>query len=124
MLDNNKWDVITLRDRRYDCIVHMVSTAIGAEEHYSLDNNPTRYETLEEARTKDVKTLNAWIGHPHVKIIDNSTNFEDKIKRVIKSISAVVGAPVPESDVERRYLLAEFPSLKTLVQPEFGPFSV
>ena len=33
-----------LRDSRYDAVVHLVSAAIGASEHYTTANNAARSE--------------------------------------------------------------------------------
>lgn len=67
-----------LRDSRYHNVFHLVTAAIGAEQYYTTDNNPARTETLEQARERDSLTSYAWIGHPHLRIIDNSTDFHDK----------------------------------------------
>lgn len=42
-------DEVSLRDGRYDGILHLVTAASGAEEHYSLDNNEARSESVEMA---------------------------------------------------------------------------
>jgi hypothetical protein len=60
--------------------VHLVTAAIGAEKYYTTENNAARSETLEEARALDFKILNTWVGHPNIRIIDNSTDFQGKIK--------------------------------------------
>jgi len=44
---------VQLRDARYDCVVHLVSAAIGAEEFYSKATNAIRSESLEFARDLD-----------------------------------------------------------------------
>lgn len=46
-------DALSLRDGRYDGILHLVTAACGAEEHYSLENNEARSEPVEMA--KDVR---------------------------------------------------------------------
>ncbi len=45
-------------------------------------------ETIDEARALDFKILNAWIGHPVIRIIDNSTDFGGKIKRVVTQVTS------------------------------------
>ena len=42
-------DEVSLRDGRYDGILHLVTAASGAEKHYSLDNNEARSESVEAA---------------------------------------------------------------------------
>lgn len=49
----NGLDERSLRDGRYDGILHLVTAACGAEEHYSLENNEVRSESVEVA--KDVR---------------------------------------------------------------------
>lgn len=50
----------------------MVTAADGAKEFYTTVNNEARYENFEEAIELDKKLINAWVGHPHFSIIDNS----------------------------------------------------
>lgn len=105
---------LTLSDvyNRYDAVFHLVTAADGAEEFYlwndpnkdDVGNNAARRESPEEARSKDKLTLNAWIGHPHLRVFDNSTDFKGKIDRVIKEVFALLGEPVP-SEIERKYLI-------------------
>jgi CYTH domain-containing protein/thymidylate kinase len=102
---------IELRDN-YDAVFHLVSAAKGAEEFYSLENNKARMETAKEAALVDDKIIHAWTGHPHLRIIDNSTNFENKIRRLIAEISAFLGEPEP-FEIERKYLI-EYPNIKEL----------
>ena len=40
----------------------MVTAARGAEEYYSIEHHATRLEGLEEARDRDTKAAEAWIG--------------------------------------------------------------
>ena len=78
---------------RYDAVLHLVSAADGAEQYYTTATNATRYEKADEeglrlARELDKKVINAWAGHPHL--------------RVIKEISKVLGLPKP-LEKERLY---------------------
>ena len=96
----------------YNAILHLVTAADGAEEFYQwndptkedVGNNAARTESPEEARLKDRKTLDAWIGHPHLRVFDNSTNFEGKVKRVVEEVFALLGEPIPK-EVERKFLI-------------------
>ncbi len=88
---------------RYDAVFHLVTAAKGAKEHYNFDNK-TRYETIDEAIKTDDSLMNSWVGHPHLRIIDNSTDFENKMKRLISEISGVLGEPEPY-EIERKYLI-------------------
>lgn len=73
----------------YDAVFHLVTAALGAEEFYKLDG--TRHETPEEARELDLKNLQAWLHHPKHTIIDNSTNFDEKMNRLLNKILEIVG---------------------------------
>lgn len=100
-----------LRDD-YDAVFHLVTAAKGAEEFYTLENNAARTETIEEAIEKDNKILSAWTGHPHLRIIDNSTDFKEKLVRLMKEISAFLGETEPY-EIERKFLI-EYPDIKAL----------
>lgn len=89
----------------YDAIIHMVTAANGAEKYYTLANNKARRESPEEAREIDNKTLNAWMGHSHVSIIDNSTNFRKKVDRVMESVYKMLGVPIP-IEAYKKYLVS------------------
>ena len=97
---------------RYDAVLHLVTAADGAEKYYQwndpskegVGNNAARSESPAEARQKDKATLNSWIGHPHLRVFDNSTDFEGKINRVIAEVFALLGEPTP-SEIERKFLI-------------------
>ena len=78
ILKQLKLDFITERDK-YDAVFHLVTAAKGAEEFYSLESNVARSETKEQAIMQDTKLISCWTGHPHFRVIDNSTDFETKI---------------------------------------------
>ncbi len=111
LLSSFKQNEISLRDR-YDAVFHLVTAANGALDFYTLENNIARYETKEEAIIVDNKLIKAYNGHPHFNIIDNSTNFENKMKRLLSSISHFLKAPEPY-EIERKFLI-KFPDLKKL----------
>ena len=85
---------VELRDS-YDAVFHLVTAAKGAEKYYTTENNSARTETVEEAAEMDDKFISAWTGHPHFRVIDNSTDFENKMKRLIAEISSFLGEPEP-----------------------------
>lgn len=91
---------------RYDLVIHLRTAALGKEEFYTLDNNSARTETVEEAREKDKKTLEAWLGHEKLKIIGNENSFEEKIKQVVKEIYGALSKPYP-LQIQRKYLVEE-----------------
>lgn len=104
VLNEYGWNVVDLRDRRYDGVIHLVSAAIGAEEYYSTENNAARHETLDEARALDSAILSSWLGHPKIRIVDNSTNFANKLARVLDIACQFVGAPKP-SNSQRKFIV-------------------
>lgn len=89
---------------RYNLVVHLVTAADGAEQFYTRDNNPARYETPDEARAADKRTQAAWNAHPHLKIIDNSTLFEAKLKRLLGVVQNTLGLP-KTLEIERKFLV-------------------
>ena len=100
-----------LRDQ-YDAVFHLVTAAKGAEEFYTTANNGARIETVEQAVELDDKIIAAWTGHPHFRVIDNETDFEDKMKRLMKEISSFLGGPEPV-EIERKFLI-EYPDIEWL----------
>lgn len=99
---------VALRDS-YDAVFHLVTAARGAEKFYTTANNSARTETVEQAAALDDKLIAAWTGHPHLRIIDNSTDFDDKLKRLMGEISAFLGEPEP-FEIERKFLI-EYPDI-------------
>ena len=97
----------------YDAVLHLVSCAKGAEFAYNFGNE-ARYEPLETAREKDELTLRAWQAHPNLRVIDNSIDFEDKLRRGIRAIYDCLGMRAPQ-EVWHKYLIA-LPTLQTLEQ--------
>lgn len=102
---------VEIRDN-YDAVFHLVTAADGAEEFYTTVNNTARTETPEQAIILDRKLLSAWTGHPHLRVIDNSTTFANKIKRLIAEISSFLGEPEP-LEIERKFLI-EYPDIEWL----------
>lgn len=111
MKKQNDWNEIEIRDNRYNQIIHMVSAAVGAEKFYStevsskklfltflnliknifLKEHSCRSEGVEHARELDYKAASAWVGHPYFDVIDNSTDFEPKVNRMIESVCQKLG---------------------------------
>ncbi len=102
---------VELRDD-YDAVFHLVTAAKGAEEFYTTANNPARKETAGEAAALDDRLISAWTGHPHLRVIDNSTSFENKMKRLVTEIASFLGEPEPY-EIERKFLI-EYPDIKWL----------
>ena len=110
LLKNNNLNEIKLRDS-YDAVFHLVTAAKGAKEYYNLDNE-ARTETIEEATRLDDLLIAAWTGHPHLRVIDNSSDFDEKMRRLMREIAAVLGEPNPY-EIERKFLI-EMPDIEYL----------
>ena len=102
---------VALRDS-YDAVFHLVTAAKGAEKYYTLANNQARTETPQEAAALDDRLIADWTGHPHFRVIDHSTGFEEKMLRLIREIASFLGEPAP-LEIERKYLIRR-PALRTL----------
>lgn len=86
-------DEVSIRDNRYDCVIHLVTAAKGAEEFYSLGSNVARSEGLELARSLDSAVMNAWNGHASLQVIDNHSvkGFAGKCDRVVQAVLTRLG---------------------------------
>ena len=113
MLEELKLTPVAMRDHRYDAILHLVTAADGAVSFYTLANNTVRTETPEQAMDMDRKTLDCWTGHEHLYIVDNSTGFDEKIRRAMARIFKLVGLPAPLA-VTRKFLLERLPSVEEM----------
>lgn len=111
VLEHLSVNEIELRDD-YDAVFHLVTAAKGAQKYYTTANNSARTETIEQAAARDDKLLSAWTGHPHLRVIDNSTDFEEKLKRLMAEISSFLGEPEP-FEIERKFLI-EYPDITAL----------
>lgn len=124
-VDTTMWDSITtdlgcttqsLRSR-YDAVLHLVSAADGAEKFYTTANNAERREDIEGARVIDKRVIQAWTGHPHLRVINNHVNFDTKINRVLKEISSVLSLPQPIVE-ERKYIVKVIGEVPAAVESE------
>ena len=111
VLEYLKTNEVDLRDN-YDAVFHLVTAAKGAADFYTTANNNARTETVEEAAAIDDKLIASWTGHPHLRVIDNSSDFEEKLKRLIAEISSFLEEPEP-FEIGRKYLI-EYPDIKWL----------
>lgn len=69
VLDDQNWNLVNLRDRRYDAVIHMTTSAKGAEEYFMNENQEVGGKELKRAKKAaiemDEKLRKAWMGHPH-----------------------------------------------------------
>lgn len=107
-LDTNE---VALRDH-YDAVFHLVTAAKGAEQFYTLANNAARYETVEEAVKVDDSLIESWTGHPHLRVIDNRFDFDEKMLNLIGEISSFLGEPRPV-ETGRKFLI-KYPDIQAL----------
>lgn len=84
ILSKNNWTEDLLL-KRYDAVYHLTTAAIGTDV-YTKSNNAARFETVEEAIDADRRTRSAWSNHPHFNILDNSTDFNGKLMKLVEFI--------------------------------------
>lgn len=127
MMSANNWNSVELRDNRYNQIVHLVSAANGAEDFYSTEDHACRSETVVSARELDYNAAAAWVGHPYFDVIDNSTDFETKICRMIASVCQKLGIDTGDrltTNSRKRKFLVHGPLPEDVVFPPFQDFDV
>ena len=112
VLDEVGQNEVELLDR-YDAVYHLVTAAKGAVEFYTTANNGARIETPEQAAAMDDKFIDAWTGHPHLRIIDNRGNFSEKLQHLIREITAFCGCPTMVDN--RRKFLISYPDISKLM---------
>lgn len=101
LLKENNLSKLSLMDN-YNLVIHMTTAAKGKEEFYTTENNKARSEGIKEAIIRDDKCMDAWSFHNNLKIVDNSTSFNEKIQRVINYIKSSLGI---ENRKQRKYLV-------------------
>lgn len=114
MIGECGYSTLQLRDGRYDCVIHMVTAAHGAEQFYTTEGHAARSEPPDFARVLDDRIKNNWVGHPYFQVIDNSTDFKGKISRVMSTVTQFIGLqgwePVPLN--KRKFLLKPTPKIE------------
>lgn len=74
-----------------DKIVLIMTCKLTAYLLYCLQEHACRSEGVELARELDYKSAAAWVGHPYFDVIDNSTDFETKINRMLECVCQKLG---------------------------------
>ena len=74
---------------RYDMVIHLMTSA--GNKGYSLENNKARYESEKEAILLDKKTMNSWIMHDNLYIVNSTEKFDDKVNEVLLLIHNCLG---------------------------------
>ncbi|XP_037295641.1 TRPL translocation defect protein 14 isoform X2 [Manduca sexta] len=127
IMASNGWNNVELRDNRYNHIVHMVSAANGAEDFYSTEDHQCRSEGVELARDLDYKAAAAWVGHPYFDVIDNSTDFDKKMNRLIACVCQKIGIDTGDRlnvNSKKRKFLVKMPLAPDSEFPPFQDFDV
>lgn len=127
MMTSNGWNNVELRDNRYNQIVHMVTAANGAEDFYTTEDHACRSEGIDLARELDHNAASAWVGHPYFDVIDNSTEFEKKIRRMIASICQKMGIDTGDrllTNARKKKFLVKSPLPPDEIFPTFQDFDV
>jgi CYTH domain-containing protein/predicted ATPase len=96
--------IVDACDKRYDAVVFMHSVAVDKPELFTLENNAARTEAVETAVELNRKTLDAWVGHPHMTIVDNADSLESKLTRAFAAICHAVEIPAP-LEIEHKFVL-------------------
>lgn len=58
---------------------------------YQTQDHACRSEGVVMAKELDYKSAAAWVGHPYFDVIDNSTDFETKMNRMIECVCQKLG---------------------------------
>lgn len=126
ILKRNDLNTADLRDMRYHQVIHMVSAACGAEGFYTTQDHASRSEDVHLAKSLDGKVSRSWIGHPYFDIIDNSSDFENKIRRMIDIVCQRLGLDTGDrfatNSIKRKWLVTYMPDDNLF--PTFQDFDV
>lgn len=107
---------------RYDMIIHLVTSA--GRRGYSLESNQARYESENEAVLLDRKTMNSWIVHNNLQIVDNTDDFDEKMNKVISLIHGCLGEEsfmrkerkfIVQADISKK-LVEKFNGLESIIE--------
>lgn len=103
LLDDCDLDICQLRDT-FDGVVHMTTTAKGAEHGYTRTNNPNRQlRSFDELCSVDDRLINIWLGNPHYRIVGSRPTFEEKLDYLFKTVCHLSGIP-QKMEIERKFL--------------------
>lgn len=101
---------IDLRDC-YDAVFHLDSTAVDKNTAYK--NNEVRDESRSEAKNINERSLLAWCGNPHYRLIPVCDSVDEKLDILLKEVKAFLGIPKP-LEIERKFLI-EYPDTHYLM---------
>eukprot|EP00294_Goniomonas_avonlea_P005321 CAMPEP_0114544702 /NCGR_PEP_ID=MMETSP0114-20121206/3014_1 /TAXON_ID=31324 /ORGANISM="Goniomonas sp, Strain m" /LENGTH=811 /DNA_ID=CAMNT_0001729093 /DNA_START=57 /DNA_END=2492 /DNA_ORIENTATION=+ len=95
LLTTTGHDEVTLRDKRYDAVVHLESTAVSLHRAYSVGNNAQRTTDLGWGRRLDQRLEEAWGVHPSWHKIGSYPRFDEKMQAVEEAVLSVVKKHCP-----------------------------
>lgn len=127
IMSRNGWNPVDMRDTRYNQIIHMVSAANGADAFYSTEDHVCRSENLDGARNLDNRAAEAWVGHPYFDVIDNSTDFDSKMRRMISVVCQKLCIDTGDrlsSNARKVKFLVKGPLPDAALFPNFQDFNV
>lgn len=101
---------VDLRDS-YDAVFHLDSTALDEKVAYS--NNEVRDESRNEAKDINERSLRAWCGNPHYRVIPVCDSIDEKLDILLKEVKAFLGIPNP-LEIEHKFLI-EYPDTDYLM---------
>lgn len=92
----------------YEMVIHLESLATANPDLYVQlkSTNPHRRETLEQAQALEMRTREAWAGHPNWHFIAGGQGIEAMTSQVINLLSAYL-----DKEIERRWILPELPKI-------------
>jgi hypothetical protein len=74
--------------QRYAAVIHLVTAADGAEQHYTRWPEAHRPESIEEAAHLDSLLQQVWRGHPNYHRLDNKgCDWKSKSRAALKIIT-------------------------------------
>ena len=89
---------------RYDAAVML---ELPSNSYYLKDCE--RYESYEQALINQDRLLDAWVGHPHFRVVGSCDDIEEKAKGVIAEIDCILS----NIEHEIKYLI-EYPDINEL----------
>ncbi len=75
----------------YDLAIVLATTADGADDFYTLDNNMARTENAQDALKQDLALRRMYCKHDNVKIVGNYATFDEKMQAIRGIVSNFLG---------------------------------
>ncbi|MBQ9949954.1 MAG: AAA family ATPase [Clostridia bacterium] len=96
-------NIVKMRDE-YEAVFHLETLAKASPDLYekNVNTNAARYETAQDAIDTDNKTLSAWVGQPHLRIVGGSVDFDTKINRLLNEVESFIMGGL---EIERKFLI-------------------